>query len=119
MSSNLKITKICEFCEKEFEARTFYTRYCSHSCNRKHYKKKLREEKIDRANISFQTDRKAKMADGTPNYRYKDYFSITEVADYIGISRRTVYRLIKNKDLKIHKLGGRTIIKKSSIEALF
>ena len=47
MSSNIKIQKICEFCGQEFTARTLYTRYCSKSCNKKHYKQLLLEKNLE------------------------------------------------------------------------
>lgn len=47
MSSNIKIQKNCEFCGDEFTARTLYTRYCSKSCNKKHYKQLLLEKNLD------------------------------------------------------------------------
>lgn len=119
MGSNIRITRICQYCGKEFEARMLQTRYCSHYCNAKHYKEKKRQEKLEEA-LNPSPEKKILSLPGeATNYKYKDYFSVDEAADYIGISRRTIYRLIKNKDLKVHKLGGRTIIKKSSIEALF
>ncbi len=46
MSSNIQITKTCICCGKEFTARTLHTRYCSHTCNRKHYKHTKRNEKL-------------------------------------------------------------------------
>jgi len=40
MSSNIEIQRICEYCNKEFTARTTKTKYCSHKCNQRHYKAK-------------------------------------------------------------------------------
>jgi len=47
MSSNLSYFKNCEYCNEYFEAKTLYTRYCSHTCNRRHYKKTIREKKVE------------------------------------------------------------------------
>jgi hypothetical protein len=35
MSSNIRITKVCEYCKNEFEAKTIATKYCSYTCNKK------------------------------------------------------------------------------------
>lgn len=43
--SNLKIPKICEQCEKPFEAKTMTTRFCSHLCADKNYKNRKKKEK--------------------------------------------------------------------------
>ena len=34
------------FCGKSFTAFTMYTRYCSHTCNQRHYKQVLRNKKV-------------------------------------------------------------------------
>lgn len=51
MSSNIEIIRVCEFCKKEFKARTTVTRFSSHNCNRKAYKAKIKSEKIQKSNI--------------------------------------------------------------------
>ena len=47
MSSNIRVTKECEYCSQEFIAKTIQTQYCSHSCNNKAYKETKRKEKIE------------------------------------------------------------------------
>jgi predicted RNA-binding protein len=54
MSSNIRITKVCEYCKNEFEAKTITTKYCSHICNRKAYRQSEREEKLQKAKKSNQ-----------------------------------------------------------------
>ena len=49
MSSNIRIPKICEFCNNAFIAKTTTTRYCSDNCFKKAYKARKREEKINNA----------------------------------------------------------------------
>ena len=46
MSSNIEIDKNCEYCGKLYTARTLYTRYCSHTCNKKGYKAIKRGDNI-------------------------------------------------------------------------
>jgi len=50
MSSNIKITRICECCKNEFTARTTKTLYCSLKCSSKAYKQRARQSKIDKSN---------------------------------------------------------------------
>ena len=56
MSSNIRIEKICIFCKEKFIAKTFSTKYCNHRCNQKDYKKKVKEERIQKSKEEFQTD---------------------------------------------------------------
>lgn len=42
MSSNIRIVKVCEYCKKEFMARTTVTKCCSDPCAKGLYKLKQR-----------------------------------------------------------------------------
>lgn len=52
MSSKIEVQRICQYCKKEFTARTTVTKYCSHKCNQRAYKakksdlKKLRNQLV-------------------------------------------------------------------------
>lgn len=45
-TSKFLFKKVCSFCSRLFEAQKITTKYCSHACNLKHYKKKKRLQKI-------------------------------------------------------------------------
>ena len=117
MPTKISMTKTCDYCKNEFTAQTTKTRYCSHTCNRRHYKQRKREENIQKA-----VDKEAtKNIDATiyEVITVKDYLSIKEAALLLGVSERTFYRLMKEGTIKSHKLGGRTIIRRSDINSLF
>ncbi len=48
----------------------------------------------------------------------KEFLSINEVCQLVGISRRTVYRLIEYGDLKKIKVRSRTLINRSALDRL-
>jgi excisionase family DNA binding protein len=115
MSSNIEILKICEYCGQEFTAKTTVTRFCSDTCAKRAYKQRARRKKIDSAvgetkalKLAFKTDIKG-----------KDYLSVTELCLLVGVSRRTIYRMIQRKEIPIAKFGARTIIQRSAIDSLF
>lgn len=114
MSSNIKIQRICEHCGNEFTARTTTTKYCSHKCNSAAYKTKKRAEKVEKTNTETRIIKQQPIED----IKAKEYLNINEVCKLIGISRRTVYRLIEQGDLKKIKVGTRTIIKRSALNRL-
>ena len=111
MSSNIKVRRICHQCNREFIARTTVTKYCSEKCNRKHYKELKRAQKIEKSNNETQQIRNKPISE----LKEKEYLNISEVCMLIGISRRTVYRLIKNGNLIKIKIGTRTIIKRTTL----
>jgi len=118
MSSNLTFKKKCEFCGIEFEAKTLYTRYCSHTCNSRHYKVLKRQEIVAQV-LDEQTTTKEERPVFDNSLSQKEFLSVDETARLIGASRRTIYRIIENGKLKVAKIGSRTIIKRSEIDKLF
>ncbi len=115
MSSSIEIKKNCIYCGKEFIARTTVTKYCSHSCNRKHYKEKIRELKITEINQNNNNNHQPVI----PDINHKEFLSIKDVSLLLGISRITIYKLIKNNRLKAVKFGNRTILRRSDINMLY
>lgn len=115
MSSNIEIPKICQFCGKSFIAKTTVTQYCGHPCSQRAYKKRKREEKVQNT---------APVAEQLKEFtqdkvKDKDFLSITETCKLLGASRMTIYRQIKNGNIKAAKIGRRTIIKRTEIDKLF
>ncbi|MDY6026167.1 helix-turn-helix domain-containing protein [Bergeyella zoohelcum] len=114
--SNLKIPKICEQCQKPFEAKTITTRFCSHSCadkNGKDRKKKERELQKKEKVLEKYTDKIAVL-------QLREFISVSEAVVLFGISKSTIHRLIKRKIIHSVNLGERlTRINKSELETLF
>ena len=117
MSSNIEIEKKCVYCGNKFIAKTLKTKYCSLKCNQKHYKQRKRQEKIDNyteEKINPPNEQNIKI-----DLKDKEFLSVSQTALLIGVSKRTIYRLIQNNELKYHKIGRRTIIKRLDINKLF
>jgi len=116
MSSNLKIPRVCEFCNKAFIARTTKTRYCSHNCNRKHYKEKVKQEKI--ATNKKEVIKSLQFSHA--RVRPPQYHTVKEVATLLNCSVKTVYRLVKDKNIEAINLGQRMIrISKTDLDNMF
>lgn len=114
--SKLKIPKICEQCQKPFEAKTIITRFCSHSCADKNGKERKKKEK------ELQKKEKIleKYAEKIAILQYREFISVSEAVVLFGISKDTIYRLIKRKIIQSVNLGERlTRINKIELEKLF
>lgn len=85
MSSKLEITRVCEFCAKEFIARTTTTRFCSHTCNRKSYKARIREEKIEKSSSQKHVPKT------NEDLNTKEFLSVRQAAQLLGCSKQTFY----------------------------
>lgn len=115
MSTNISIQRICQHCGTEFTARTTRTRYCSHACNRRAYKANVKDLKIELS------DRETRRIKERPfdELKAREFLSITDTCKLLGISRRTVYRMLGRGELRAGKAGKRTIIMRSEIDSLF
>ncbi len=115
MSSNIEILRICKHCSIEFTAKTTVTKYCSHKCSQRAYKQRKREEKIHVSN----TETSYVISQPIEELKIKPFLSITDTCKLLGVSRRTVYRMIERKELVVAKAGTRTIIRRADIDELF
>lgn len=50
------------------------------------------------------------------NNRIKAFFTPDELAEFLAISKATVYRLVGKRQLPFHKIGGVLRFKKADIE---
>tara|TARA_R110002051_G_scaffold249304_1_gene308741 strand:- start:555 stop:923 length:369 start_codon:yes stop_codon:yes gene_type:complete len=120
MSSNIYLLTNCLQCNKTFTARTTVTKYCSSKCRNKVWKQKKRGIKIQTA---IETNENQNLKNqNTPNTflnTNKEYLSITEASQLIGVSRWTIQRMIQNERLKAVQFGRKKILSKKQIENLF
>jgi excisionase family DNA binding protein len=112
MSSKIEVTRICQHCGDEFTARTTSTRYCSHRCNRRGYKANLKALKVEVSNKQTQQIKNRPIEE----LKAKPYLSIAETCKLVGISRRTVCRMIQRGELSTGKAGRRIIIRRTDLE---
>jgi excisionase family DNA binding protein len=115
MSTNMKLTRICEFCKNEFTSQTTVTRFCSSKCNKAMNRANARGEKIKKSNTETN---KLKYGD-TEAVKTKEFLSINQASFLFGISRRTVYRIIERGELDIAKFGSRTVIRRCDLDTFF
>lgn len=52
----------------------------------------------------------------TGNEKRFRFFSVDQVADYLGLSPRTIRRSVKRGDLLVHKFGSATRISENDLE---
>lgn len=116
MSRKIEIKKTCKCCGKEFIARTLYTEYCSKQCSGLAYKERKRQERI---NDYLTEAREESIILPQQEVSHKEFLTPTEVGKLLGLSRATIYRYMEKNLIKSVQLIGKTIIRRSDIEALF
>lgn len=116
MSSNISVKRTCSFCNKLFEAKTTKTRYCSHTCNQKDYKRNLKLDKIETSNV----ETKKNLIGSIIDINSKDFLNVKEVAVLLNMSSKTIYRLIEQKELNAINFSVRkTLIRRKDIDTYF
>jgi excisionase family DNA binding protein len=88
--------------------------YCSHGCNSAAFKQKVRTRRVKQSNKETQRLKNQRFEE----LKAKVFMSITDTCKLIGISRRTVFRMIELGDLITAQSGKRTIISRSVLEQL-
>lgn len=114
MSSNIEVQRICEHCKQEFTARTTSTRFCSHKCNSRAYKANIKKQKIEASN----NETLKTISLPIQELKSKEFLSIAEACKLLSVSRWTIWRKIKNDEIKASKIGSRTIIKRIELDNL-
>ena len=87
MSSNIRVIRVCQFCKKEFEARTTVTRTCSDPCAKRLYKQKQREKKIGESNVETHLVKIKSISE----LQSKEFLTVKDLSQLLNCSVRTAY----------------------------
>jgi excisionase family DNA binding protein len=120
MSSNIRITKICEHCKTEFTAKTLSTRYCSHSCNCKAYKlyKLNKEIESTKKILSVNIHGKLKNIFDYTSIQNKELLTIKETCAFLNTTHVTLRRWLKDGIIQSSRVGKKHLIKRSHLNSL-
>jgi excisionase family DNA binding protein len=116
MSSKIQVQRICEFCSKEFTAKTTVTRFCSLKCASKAHKQMVRNRKVEVS--ESQTIEKKNQS--IEDLKGKEFLTVREVSRLLNCSIRSAYYYIESGSINSFNLGQRiTRVKRSDIDKLF
>jgi excisionase family DNA binding protein len=114
------MTKTCEYCKNEFEARTIYTKYCSHTCNRKAYKEAQRETKIKTAVVKVIVKSQGKLITSLDytSIQSKELLTINEACALLNVTHVTLRRWLKENVISSSRIGKKHLIKRMHLNDL-
>lgn len=119
----MRIKKVCQHCNQTFIAQKTVTKFCSLACARRNYKKRKRQENITQVILATneqQLERYSLSADvgsiksGTDRL-HRDWMNIRDIADLLGVGKRTLFRAIKDKEFPKIKVGRRLLFNKQFV----
>lgn len=119
----MRIKKVCEFCKQPFIAQTTTTKYCTHRCNQKAYKANAKKAKITKAILETNEAIKEKFVNPAVkptvvNDKSRlnfDWVGIKDLSVFIGLSERTLFRLIQDPAFPKLKVGKRLLFRKDEV----
>jgi excisionase family DNA binding protein len=120
MSSNISVPKVCQHCGDAFFAKTTVTKFCSHKCSQRNYKKRAKDAKIK---VSLEETHEQLVAKfqslPTASNSAKEFLSINEASDLLGVSRWTINRMVQRGQLSVKQVGRKKIMSRQQIDAYF
>ena len=123
MSTNIRIKRKCEYCKKEFTAKTIRTRYCSHQCNSRAYKKIKSDEKIKQAKRVCRVKPPVRPINKQVLWDYtqiksKQLLTINEACASLSITQVTLRRWLKDGIITSGRIGKKHLILREHLNHL-
>lgn len=117
MSSNIRINKVCQHCNKVFTAKTTVTKFCSDQCAKANYKKRHKDIRIElsQAHTDQQLAEIKQQERKNPVTGSVEMVSVNGLSVITGLSERTIFRLIKDPAFPRVKVGKRLLFKKDCV----
>lgn len=132
MGKLMQIPKICIWCGANFIAQKETTQYCSHICNKRAYKNKLRREKLKQKDEEAKEMSKPPIIQKTKNaqesnpsvnkqtiIKEKEFLSVLEVSILMGVTRNTINKYCASGKLKCLKMNRKIFIRRKDLDELF
>ncbi|WP_339753430.1 helix-turn-helix domain-containing protein [Algoriphagus aquimarinus] len=113
MSSNIRITRVCQYCGDSFTAKTTVTKFCGDNCAKKAYKLRKKEEKV----LHSHNETALAINQSWHNANQKGFLNVKETCVLMGVSRTTLWRLVKNESLGVKEIGRKRIFRKTDIDS--
>ncbi|MFS2442896.1 helix-turn-helix domain-containing protein [Bacteroides uniformis] len=108
----MEVKRICQWCGKPFMAKKTTTNYCSPQCSKRGYKHRMKERRMEMREFQEMLEVKSKLES-------QEYFTFSQAARLMGVSRQYVYKLVKEDKLRASRLSSRmSLIRRTDIELM-
>ena len=108
----MEVRRICQWCGKPFIAQKTTTRFCSPECAKRGYKHRIKERKMELRHAQ-------EMQELRQTLGQQDYFTFSQAARLMGVSRQYIYKLVKEDKLRASRISKKmSFIRRADIELL-
>lgn len=108
----MEVRRICQWCGKPFIAQKTTTRFCSPECAKRGYKHRIKERKMELRHAQEMQELRRTLGQ-------QDYFTFSQAARLMGVSRQYIYKLVKEDKLRASRISKKmSFIRRADIELL-
>ena len=108
----MEVKRICQWCGKPFIAQKTTTNYCSPQCSKRGYKHRMKERRMELRQIQEMVEVKKRLES-------QEYFTFSQTAKLMGVSRQYIYKLVKEDKLRASRLSSRmSLTRRADIELM-
>lgn len=108
----MEVRRICQWCGKPFIAQKTTTRFCSPECAKRGYKHRIKERKMELRHAQ-------EMHELRQNSERQDYFTFSQAARLMDVSRQYIYKLVKEDKLRASRISNKmSFIRRTDIELM-
>ena len=108
----MEVKRICQWCGKPFIAQKTMTCYCSPQCSKRGYKHRIKERKMELRHIQEMQELRSCL-------EKQEYFTFSQAARLMGVSRQYIYKLVKEDKLRASRISGRmALVRRADIELM-
>ena len=115
----MRIKKVCQHCSKVFTAKTTVTKFCSDSCAKANYKKRMKNIRIEESKAATSRELLSESANNKDvtylHSESKGFISLPELAATTRLSERTLYRLMEDTEFPRLKIGRRLLFNRDNV----
>ena len=108
----MEVRRICQWYGKPFIAQKTTTRFCSPECAKRGYKHRIKERKMELRHAQ-------EMHELRQNLERQDYFTFSQAARLMDVSRQYIYKLVKEDKLRASRISNKmSFIRRADIELM-
>ena len=108
----MEVKRICQWCGKPFIAQKTTTCYCSPQCSKRGYKHRIKERRMELRHMQ-------EMQELRSSLEKQEYFTFSQAARLMGVSRQYIYKLVKEDKLRASRISGRmSLVRRADIELM-
>ncbi|MBK9567755.1 MAG: helix-turn-helix domain-containing protein [Saprospiraceae bacterium] len=98
------------------------TRFCSHKCSQRNYKKESQRSKDSKSledTMTQMVSPSQAIVTSSSSQTSKDFLCINDISDLLGVSRWFIQRMVQRGQLTVKQAGRKKMMSRQQLESFF